>query len=114
MKAVVSTIIAGLTLSSQQAVASNTNSFGPITMVYGSQSVAVSFTVTVGARSPVPACAAAQPNRFAIDVTTSQGQAMAALLLTSWSMKKRIWVNGTGTCSIEAGVETVAYFNAED
>lgn len=104
----------GALLPVHSAIASNTNNFGPISGVYATNAGAVLFSVTTSGRTGIPACGAAAPSRWAIDVTTSTGQAQAAALLSAYTLKKRIWVNGTGTCSIWSDTETAAYFNIED
>lgn len=55
---------------------------------------------TTGNRPNVPACAASQPARFAIDASTPQRKAQLAGLLAAFAMKQRVVIVGTGGCSL--------------
>jgi len=66
-----------------------------------------------GARGSAPASATI-PNRWVINTTTSQGQAMVAALLSAYMAHKRIMVVGTGNCAVWGDTETVNYFQIED
>ena len=66
-----------------------------------------------GTRSSAPSCATVT-NRWVINTTTSQGQAMVAALLSAYMAHKRITVVGTGTCDVWGDTETVNYFQIED
>jgi hypothetical protein len=95
--------------------ASNTNGFGKIVGVYGTNNGAVLFDVLVDTRGALPACADnSVPHRWAIDASTVPGQSAAALLISAWTAKKRVWINGTDVCSIWNATETVQYFLIED
>ncbi|MBO9710399.1 MAG: hypothetical protein J7521_19525 [Caulobacter sp.] len=87
---------------------------GNILHLYATSTGAVMFDTTgsIGAR---PACQGSNvPNRFAIDASTVAGQSMAAALMTAYSLHKRIYIVGTGACSIWGDTETVAWFMVED
>ena len=64
-----------------------------------------------GARTTPPSCQGATiPTRWAIDVTTPSGQAMAAVLLSDYAQNKQIIVVGSGACSTaQPDTETVVY-----
>jgi hypothetical protein len=66
-----------------------------------------------GTRSSAPSCATLT-NRWVINTTTSQGQAMVAALLSAYMAHKRIMVVGTGNCDVWGDTETVNYFQIED
>lgn len=61
------------------------------------------------ARTDVPACAAGQTTRWAVDTNTAAGKAQFAGLLTAHSTGKKVQVYGTNTCSIWADTESVNY-----
>lgn len=69
---------------------------------------------TSGARGTPPACGAQVPARFAIDASTLIGQAQLSVLMTAWSMHKRVYVSGSGGCSIWGDTETVNFIAAEN
>lgn len=113
-----SKIILGLFLillsSLNPGFASSTNGFGNVTDVYGTNNGAVLFSTDATQRSSVPSCASNNPRRWAIDASTTAGQAAASLLITAWAQHKRVWVTGTGACSIWGDTETVLFFNVEN
>lgn len=98
--------IATLTLAPAGASQSNT---GYITDVWGTNNGAVLFNVT-GTRTAPSACGANNPQRFAIDASTTAGQAAVAILLSTEARGKQIAVTGTGTCTIWGDTETVVDF----
>lgn len=71
------------------------------------------FFMQTGVRNAAPSCATVT-QRWAIDVSTPQGQAMAAALLTAYIARKRITILGTDTCSVWANTETIDHFTLED
>lgn len=101
-------------LSLSPSFASSTNGFGNVTGVYGTSNGAILFSTDATQRSSVPSCGSNNPQRWAIDASTTAGQAAASLLITAWSQHKRVWVTGTGVCSIWGDTETVSFFNVED
>jgi hypothetical protein len=74
-----------------------------------------SFTfLASGKRSGVPACASGTANFWTVDTTTSQGQAIAATVLTSFASGRRIKIHGTGAClASQSDVEQVFYVVVE-
>lgn len=58
-----------------------------------------------GSRSARPACSIY--DRWVVDITTAQGQAMMALVLTAQSQGKSIIVNGQGDCRDWADTEAI-------
>jgi hypothetical protein len=58
------------------------------------------FIAAAGTRTAVPACAITLPNTWAIDVTTPQGQAIAASIITAFSTRKKVYIGGLGTCPV--------------
>jgi hypothetical protein len=88
--------------------------FGNILHLYATSNGAVMFDTT-GARGTRPACQGANvPNRYAIDASTTAGQAQASALMTAYSLRKRIYIVGSGACTIWGDSETVAWFLVED
>lgn len=94
------------------AQASEAN-FGNITGIFGAHNGAVLF-YTSGTRTTAPLCQTGGAQRFAIDASTVTGQAAASVLLTAYAMNKRIYVVGSGACSIWGDTETVLFFTMED
>ena len=88
------------------------SALGSITGVLPHSSGGLFFAQT-GTRSAAPSCATVI-QRWVINVTTAEGQAMAAALLTAYMAHKRITVQGTGDCGVWADTETVNYFIIED
>ncbi|WP_368566250.1 hypothetical protein [Pseudoxanthomonas sp. UTMC 1351] len=64
---------------------------------------------TTTARTDVPACAAGQTTRWAIDANTAAGKAQLAGLLAAHATGKKMSVFGTNTCTIWADTESVSY-----
>jgi len=64
---------------------------------------------TDGARVNVPACAT-ESARFAINGTTAAGKVQVATMLMAIALGKKIYVWGTGTCSVWADTETIDFF----
>lgn len=64
---------------------------------------------TTGTRTTLPACASAvEPKIWVIDVSTDNGKAQVAALLTLFAQGKPVGVRGTGTCLIN--YEKPGYF----
>jgi ammonia channel protein AmtB len=63
-------------------------------------------------RASAPSCATA--NQWMINSATSQGQAMIAELLTTYTTSRRITVKGTKSCAVCADTETVGSSQLED
>lgn len=104
---------ASVALAASPASAS-TAQFGTISGVYGTSNGAILFA-TDGARTTAPACqAAGAPQRFAIDASTTAGQAAASLLLTAYSLHRKVFVQGMGACGIWSDAETVSYILMAD
>lgn len=87
---------------------------GKITHVLGMSNGAVLFS-TDGSRGARPACSGAGLDaRWAINASTLVGQSQLSAFLTAYTLKKRIYIHGSGVCSIWADTETVDYFEIED
>jgi hypothetical protein len=71
------------------------------------------FFNVVGQRASVPSCATVI-NRWVIDASTPQGQAMIAGLLTAYAAHKRVTVVGKNNCAVWPDTETVEHFQIED
>jgi hypothetical protein len=119
--------IAGLVVSYAPVHASSTNGFGRITDISGTYNGAILFNVDMGrfntdtktkdamaTRDALPACAAAQPNRWAIDASTQAGLAAAQTLLWAKQNNRAIYVTGSGKCSVWSDVETVTRFDVQE
>lgn len=106
-------LLAAAGMSASPGLASDTG--GPATLygVYGTWNGALLFSTNAN-RTSIPACGAGNAQRWAIDASTTAGQAAVAVLLTAWTQHKRVWVTGTGTCTIWGDTETVEHFLVED
>ena len=88
--------------------------WGYITFPYGTSNGAVLFN-TSGERGPRPPCSGPGLDaRYAINASTLVGQSQLSVLMTAYSLHKRILIRGTGTCSIWGDTETVDYFMVEN
>ena len=58
-----------------------------------------------------PACAAT--GRWAVDVSTPQGQSLWSAVLLAYSQNKPVTIGGTGTCSVWGDSETVAWIQLQ-
>ena len=107
----ISILLAGLCLPTTASADASGASMG---YVIGVQPVAPGglFFRQTGSRSTKPSCATI--DRWVINVSTPDGQTMAATLLMAYSLHKRISITGTGTCTTWGDTETVLYFNVED
>lgn len=72
--------------------------------------VGYSFTAN-GTRSGVPGCATANPNNWAIDISTDAGKALAATIISAFLNGKTLNIMGTGNCTVAAfpTVERVSF-----
>ncbi len=87
---------------------------GYITNIYVAQNGAILFN-TSGSRGALPSCQPPSLNqRFAIDASTTAGQAAASMLINAYNLHKRIWIHGSGTCTIWGDTETIVFFLMED
>jgi hypothetical protein len=87
---------------------------GHIIHVLGMSNGAVLFS-TDGSRGTRPSCSGAGLDaRYAINASTLVGQSQLSAFMTAYALKKRIFIRGTGTCSIWPDTETVDYFEIED
>lgn len=89
---------------------------GNIVRVYGMLNGALLFNTTAARTSAPPACQQdpGLAQRWAIDASTVAGQTAASVLLTAYALKKKVFVLGTGNCSIWGDTETVAFILIED
>lgn len=62
---------------------------------------------TTATHSGAPSCATT--GRWAVDVSTPQGQSLWSAVLLAYSQNKSVTVGGTGTCSVWGDSETVAW-----
>lgn len=68
------------------------------------------FITSGGVRTSPPSCAAPLLTTWAVDVTTPQGQAIVATVITAYSMGKKIYISGTGSCpSFQPNGESVFF-----
>ncbi|KRA61898.1 hypothetical protein ASD79_05660 [Caulobacter sp. Root655] len=105
--------IVAMTAAAVPAHASDAQ-LGVISHVLGMSNGAVLFS-TNGSRGPRPACSGAGLDaRYAINASTLVGQSQLSAFMTAYTLKKRIFIRGTGTCSIWPDTETVDYFEIED
>lgn len=67
-----------------------------------------------GTRANVPACAAVESQRFAVNATTPAGRTQLAGLLVAYSADRQVNIFGTGTCSAWGDTETIEFFHTID
>ena len=104
MKILIFALIISLTCPSVYAG----SSAGLITNPFsGSTSILNGFTA--GIHQNKPACSTLGDD-WAFNATTPEGKAMLALLLTAYSLKKPIHVEGKGVCDVYPYRESVDYF----
>ncbi|MDV6330603.1 hypothetical protein [Asticcacaulis sp. 201] len=90
-------------------------SFGYISNLYAMNNGAILFYTSGTRTNPLPACSGpGLQQRYALDASTTAGQAYASVLLTAYTLHKQISVHGTGTCTIWSDTETVMFFNVAD
>jgi hypothetical protein len=88
--------------------------WGYVSYPYGTSNGAVMFN-TSGSRGTPPSCQGPGLGpRFAINASTLVGQSQLSVLMTAYSLHKRISIHGTGTCSIWGDTETVDFFVVEN
>lgn len=63
-----------------------------------------------GGRNAAPSCAT---GGYAVEANTVAGQSAVAMLMAAYAMRKRIWIQGTGNCSVWSDRETVDWFAIE-
>lgn len=103
-----------LAAATPQAFASDAG-FGYITNIYAVSNGAILFYTSGTRTSPLPACSGpGLQQRYALDASTTAGQAYASALLTAYTLHKQISIHGTGTCTIWSDTETVLFFNIAD
>src|SRR6185312_6800359 len=86
---------------------------GTISNIFSTSNGALMFD-TSGTRTAVPSCGSGNPTRYAIDASTTAGQAQASVLLTAYTLHKQIYVYGTGACTIWGDTETVNWISVAD
>ena len=110
---VVALSLAPVLLAPSPAGASSAD-WGYISGVYATSNGAILFN-TSGTRTATPACQSSSvPQRFAIDASTTAGQAAASLLITAYTLHRQVIVAGMGSCSIWPDTETVSVFQVSD
>ena len=62
-----------------------------------------------GDRTAQPSCSTL--NRWAVDTSTDAGKAMVAIILSAYSMRKQIVIQGTGDCSVWFDSEAIQYLH---
>ena len=77
------------------------------------QNGSVFFFYSSGTRTTAPSCATVQ-GRWVVSLANASGQSAMAIVMMAIGMHKRVWVNGTGTCSLWSDTETVDYISVED
>lgn len=75
------------------------------------QDTGVMFVTLDVSRSQIPACGIGQPNRFTVNTTDMAGQAMAATILTAFSLRKPIAVAGNNACDTWGDTEGISYLS---
>lgn len=100
--------IGALAMTSAPAVAGDA-ALGSISVLYAVTN-AIVFAHN-GSRTNAPSCAT---GGWAVAANTSAGQSQASVLLAAYAMRKRIAIQGTGTCSVWSDRETIGFFRIED
>jgi hypothetical protein len=89
--------------------------FGYITNIYAMSNGAILFYTSGTRTTPLPSCQGpGLGQRYALDASTTAGQASASVLLTAYTLHKQISIHGTGTCTIWGDTETLMFFNVAD
>ena len=99
-------------LTATPANASNSN-YGTVSGLFAGGNGAVMF-FSDGVRTAPPACGAPNGNRWAIDASTVAGQGAIAILLNAYNRGKKVYVMGTGSCSIWGDTETIMFIYVQD
>ncbi|KRA60252.1 hypothetical protein ASD79_08425 [Caulobacter sp. Root655] len=103
------------TLSLASAAHASDSAGGKISNILSYADGGIVFFNHDGVRSALPSCpAAVLPTRWAINVSTPAGQARLAVLLSAYSLGKKIDIAGTGTCTLWQDTETLGYFVIKD
>lgn len=114
MRLMFATLIGALAAVSAASASASDATWGYISYPYGTSNGAVLFN-TDGVRGTPPSCSGTGLGaRFAINASTLVGQSQLSVLMTAYSLHKRISIHGTGTCSIWGDTETVDYFVVEN
>ena len=83
---------------------------GYISQIYSVPASGVVLFVDSTNHTSPPTCeASSSPNRYALDVSTSAGQAALTVLMTAYAHHNQIVVSGTGSCSVWGDAETVQW-----
>lgn len=60
-----------------------------------------------------PKCAAGNPGRFAIDISTPAGQSLDGKLGRAYALGKSVTFEGTGDCTVDPKIETLKSIEVE-
>lgn len=105
--------LAGVLIASGVVAHAGTASVGTISAVHFMTSGVVLFSPS-GSRSGLPACAATQPSRFALNAIGAAGQTQLASVLAAYAAGKCVYVHGTGVCDVYGDSETLNFFYTVD
>lgn len=97
-------LLAGALMSSLPAEAS-TGYNGDIYYINQVTNGTVLFSLT-GSRSTPPACHTVD-GRWAFDARTAEGQSRLAILMTAFSLHRKVSIAGTGTCDVWGDTESL-------
>ena len=101
------------TLMSTAAVAGSADVGSVAAILPMTTSSSLFFFNQSGTRYSPPGCASLSV-RWVIPTNSPAGQSAAALVMLAYSMRKRVWVSGTGACSLWGDTETVNWVTVED
>lgn len=115
MKKILLVLISIGAFISAPAAEATTAGYGYIGQIIAGYNGAILFN-TDGARSgTLPSCqGAGLGQRWAIDASTTAGQAAVSVLLNAYNQHKRIYVDGRGVCTIWGDTETVNFISMQD
>jgi hypothetical protein len=70
-------------------------------------------TVSAVAGGSPPSCSSGHREQVVLDVSTAASKLAVALLQQSAVMGSQLVINGTGTCDLDPGIETLGIFSTE-
>lgn len=76
-----------------------------------SQTGVKSYYQSAGKATGQPSCASGNPGRFVIDTSTDEGRSYERKLSTAFALNKAVFMEVTGTCSIDQNAETLKHLD---
>jgi hypothetical protein len=110
----VSAVLCVTLLGTESSALAGSATTGLVSNITVSRNDEAAIFIQSGTRSGAPACASANPTKWAIDVYPEVGKATLSMLLTAYSLGKRVTITGTGTCDAYGTAETVSFINIDE